>query len=298
MANTSLIYKYKTANIAVKLIVINVAVFLILGLSSWAIGYPSFYFQRWFALPSDLGSFLTQPWSILTYIFLHGGVFHLFFNMLFLYVFSNYILNLFTEKRLLTVYLLGGVAGGLFFMTMYNLLPVFNNAKPPIIGASAAVNAIVVFIAAYTPNSPIRLFVFNLKLWHIAAFVVIRDLLFLDSSSNAGGLISHLGGAAFGYLYASQLLKGNDIGLWFEKIMDTVASWFTKTPQRTKKSPLRTVHKNTKNTAKKTVAKTTQARNKSEQQQKIDAILDKISKSGYESLSKAEKDFLFKAGKE
>lgn len=297
MANTSLSYKYKTANIAVKLIVINVAVFLVFNLLPWIIQIDPDVLNRYFVLPTDFVRFLQQPWSILSYAFLHAGVWHLLWNMLYLYVFSRFILNLFTEKRLLTVYLLGAIAGGVAFFALYNILPAFKGASV-LLGASAAVNAIIVFIATYTPNTEIRVFFFNLKLWHIAVIFVLIDLLGLPTNGNAGGSIAHLGGAAFGYLYASQLLKGNDIGLWFEKIMDTVGSWFTKTPQRTKKSPLRTVHKNTKNTAKKTVAKTTQARNKSEQQQKIDAILDKISKSGYESLSKAEKDFLFKAGKE
>lgn len=298
MANTSLSYKYKTANIAVKLIVINVLVFLVFNLLPWIIQLDSGFLNRYFVLPTDLMRFLQQPWSILSYAFLHSGVWHLLWNMLYLYVFSRFILNIFTEKRLLTVYLLGAIAGGAAFFILYNLLPAFQG-NSVLLGASAAVNAIIVFIATYQPNTEIRVFFFNVKLWHIAVIFVLIDLLGLPTSGNAGGSIAHLGGAAFGFIYANQLLKGNDIGLWFEKIMDSVASWFSKTPSRTKKrSPLRTVHKKTKSKSQGTSTTKVKTASKSEQQKKIDSILDKISKSGYDSLSKAEKDFLFKAGKD
>ncbi len=292
MANPSLSYRYKTANIAVKLIVINVVVYIVLNVLPWIVQIDNGLFTKYFVLPSDLMHLIMQPWSIVSYAFLHSGVWHLLWNMLYLYVFSRFILNLFTEKRLLTVYLLGGIWGGVAFVLMYNVLPVFTG-KSVLLGASAAVNAIILFIATYSPNTEIRIFFFNLKIWHIALVLVLIDLLGLPSSGNAGGSIAHLGGAAFGYIYAKQLAKGKDIGEWFEKWMDTFASWFSKTPKR-KKSPLRTVHKTKKASTRKTTATTS----KSAQQQQIDTILDKISKSGYDSLSKAEKDFLFKAGKE
>jgi len=294
MANTSLAYKYSTANIAIKLIVINVAVYLLFNIVPWISGLGSDFFSRFFVLPSDFVRFLQQPWSILTYAFLHAGFGHLFWNMVWLYVFSRFVLNIFSEKKFLAIYLLGAIAGGTLFALLYNVLPAFRGTGV-LLGASAAVNAIVVFIGTYTPNAEIRIFTFNIKLWWIAVFVVLRDILMLDAG-NAGGLISHLGGAAFGFIYAKQLLKGNDLGLWFEKIMDAVAGWFIKTPKKEKKSPLRTVYKTAKSTSSRTT--TTASKTKSEQQQRIDAILDKISKSGYDSLSKAEKDFLFKAGKE
>lgn len=295
MANTSLAYKYSTATIAIKLIVINVAVYLLFNTIPWISGLGSDFFSRYFVLPSDFVRFLQQPWSLLSYAFLHAGFGHLFWNMVWLFVFSKFVLNIFSEKKFLTIYLLGAIAGGTLFALLYNVLPVFRGTGL-LLGASAAVNAIVVFIGTYTPNAEIRVFTFNIKLWWIAVFVVLRDLLMLDAG-NTGGLISHLGGAAFGFVYARQLLKGNDLGLWFENIMDVVASWFSKSPKKEKKSPLRTVHRTTKKAgASKT--KTSNTKTKSEQQQRIDAILDKISKSGYDSLSKVEKDFLFKAGKE
>lgn len=293
MSNTSLAYKYQQASIAVKLIVINAAVFIVFNLLPWLIRLDSSFLNKYFILPTDALAFALQPWSILSYSFLHIDVWHLLWNMVYLFVFSRFILNIFSAKRFLTIYLLGAMAGGLAMFFAYNLLPVFTgNAN--LRGASAAVMAIVAFIGTYSPNTEIRVFFFNLKLWHIAVAIFLINLLNLPSSSNAGGLVSHLGGAAFGFVYARQLLKGNDIGLWFEKIMDVVASWFSKKPKKEKKSPLRTVHKNKASNQK----RNSSLSSKSDHQQQVDIILDKISKSGYESLSKAEKDFLFKAGKE
>ena len=293
MAATSLGYQFKTANIAIKLIVINVVVFLLFNLIPWIVQIDNVVLTQWFFLPSDISNFITQPWSLITYNFLHRDVWHLLWNMLYLYIFSRFILNLFTDKRLLTVYLLGGMVGGLLFVAAYNVLPAFQG-KGYLIGASAAVNAIIVFIAAYTPQQSIRIIMFNVKLWQIAVVLVLIDLLSLPTSGNAGGLMAHLGGAGFGYIYAIQLAKGNDIGGWFERFMDSVARMFSGKPKE-KKSRMRTVHRNTKTTAKPTQKK---SEGKSSKQQQIDAILDKISKSGYDSLSKSEKDFLFKAGKD
>lgn len=292
MANQSLAYKYKTANIAIKLIVINVAVYLVFNFVPWITGIDFLPFKKYFVLPNATFDFIQQPWSVLSYSFLHGGFRHLLWNMVGLYFVSRFILNLFTERRLLTIYLLGAISGGLLFFGLSNTIPVLGG-NSYLVGASAAVAAILVFIGSYTPNTEVRIFTFNIKLWHIAVAFVVVNVLSLPTSDNTGGLIAHLGGAAFGYIYARQLLKGNDIGGWFETWMDIVSSWFSKS-STSKKSPLRTVHKK----GNKTAASASARASKSTQQQKIDGILDKISKSGYESLSKAEKDFLFKAGKE
>lgn len=301
MAANSFLSQYKAANVAIKLIVINTAVYIGFNLVNWILKLQGIGLQQWFVLPSEPLEILKQPWGFITYAFLHGDFFHILFNMIFLYVFSRYVLNLFNEKRLLTIYFLGAIAGGLLFVLAYNLFPVLTNKTGYLLGASAAVNAIIVFIATYTPNSPIRILFFNLKLWHIAAFVVLRDLLTLNVSDNTGGLIAHLGGALFGYIYAQQLAKGNDIGGWWESLIDNVVSYFSKSKVpvgrsfSTKRSKMRTVHKKAKSN---TTLSNTSRFIKSEKQQKIDAILDKIGKSGYDSLTKAEKDFLFKAGKE
>ena len=290
MAATSLSYKYKTANILVKLIIINAAAFLLVTLGAFILGTSTFNFSRWFVLSDDLETLLVQPWTLITYGFLHFGFFHILFNMIWLYWFGQIVLNYFTGKRLLTLYLLGALYGGLLFVLAYNLFPVFSESKGYLIGASGAVTAIMVFIATYTPNTEVRIFSFTLKLWHIALFLFLFDLVRIPTSGNAGGLMAHVGGAIFGYFYAVQLAKGNDIGKWFENFMDWIANLFKP---RAKK-PLKTVHRTTQPAPPRSKAKDS----KTDHQKKVDGILDKIGKSGYESLTKEEKDFLFKAGKE
>ncbi|MBQ0735619.1 rhomboid family intramembrane serine protease [Aquimarina celericrescens] len=296
MAANNLTYQFKTANIVIKLIVINAILFLSATLASWVFKTSPGALMSWFVLPVDLGNLIIQFWSVLTYSFLHFDFWHIFWNMLVLYWFGPYVLNLFTEKRFLTIYLLGAICGGLLFVFSYNVFPVLSGSLAYLIGASAAVRAIMIFIAAYTPNAEVRIIFFNVKLWQIGLFVVLSDLIQIPTSGNAGGLIAHMGGAIFGYFYAIQLKRGNDIGAWFEKLMDGLANMF----KPKKKSPLKTVHKS-KTYAKSTKRSTTSAKKgytKTPNQQQIDAILDKISKSGYDSLTKEEKDFLFKAGKE
>lgn len=294
MAANNLSYQYKMANVVIKLIVINVAIFLISSIIPWVLAIDSYFLKQWFVLPAALTDLIIQPWSLITYAFLHADFWHIFWNMIVLYWFGNLVLNLFQGKRLLTIYMLGALAGGALFVIAYNLFPVFRGELGYLQGASAAVMAIMIFIATYTPNTEVRVIFFNVKLWQIGVFFVLMDLLQVSGSPNAGGLIAHMGGALLGYIYAQQLAKGNDIGIWWENFIDTLASYFKK---REKPAKMKTVYRK-KNGAKN--AKTTAGNtlSKSEQQRKIDTILDKISKSGYDSLSKQEKDFLFKAGKD
>lgn len=287
MQGQDVLYKFKTLNIANKLIVINIAVFLLFFIASFLFNTSSEVLMQWFVLPEEPIEVLKQPWSLLTYSFLHGGFTHILFNMIWLNFFSKFILNLFSEKRFLTVYLLGALYGGLLFVTAYNVFPVFQSKAGYLLGASASVSALMVFAATYSPNISFRFFMVTIKLWQLAVGLFLLDLFRLGSGTNPGGMLSHVGVAVFGYVYAVQLAKGNDIGLWFEKIVASLVNLF-KTKKNT---PFRKVHKTPKNTSKK---KTTSV--KDERQIKIDGILDKIGKSGYESLTKQEKDFLFKAG--
>ena len=287
MQGQDILYKFKTLNIANKLIVINIVVFLLFFIASFLFNTSSEVLMQWFVLPEEPIEVLKQPWSLLTYSFLHGGFMHILFNMIWLNFFSKFILNLFSEKRFLTVYLLGALYGGLLFVTAYNVFPVFQSKAGYLLGASASVSALMVFAATYSPNISFRFFMVTIKLWQLAVGLFLLDLFRLGSGTNPGGMLSHIGGAVFGYLYAVQLAKGNDIGLWFEKIVASLANLF----KTRKNTPFRKVHKTPKNTSKK---KTTSV--KDERQIKIDGILDKIGKSGYESLTKQEKDFLFKAG--
>tara|TARA_B110000114_G_scaffold100235_1_gene105534 strand:- start:270 stop:860 length:591 start_codon:yes stop_codon:yes gene_type:complete len=193
-------------------------------------------------------------------------------------------LNLFSEQQFLKNYLLGVLVGGLVFLIGYNLFPVFSGIYPPLVGASAGVMAILIFVATYTPNQEVRLLFINVKLQYIGVALVVVDILQIPNG-NAGGRLAHLGGAFIGFLYANQLQKGNDIGSGLDRIWVFISSLFV-----VKKSKnIHPVHRS------QTVSKN---KTKNEQQQKINAILDKISTSGYESLTQEEKDFLFRAGKD
>lgn len=291
MQKGNLSYRYAMLNIAHKLIVINVVVFLVVDIVSFLFRTSSYRLSQWFVLPDELGAIVFQPWSLLTYSFLHFGFWHILFNMLWLNFFSRFVLSLFNEKRFLTVYLLGALYGGLAFVIGYNVFPVFDSKPGFLIGASASVSAIMAFAATYSPNTSFRFFTLTIKLWQIAVALIAIDLFRLGTGTNPGGMLAHLGGVIFGYVYATQLEKGKDIGVWFENSMD----WFTNLFKSRKQKPFTKVHRN-KTSPTKTANSATSS--KTDVQKKIDAILDKISKSGYESLSKAEKDFLFKAGKE
>ncbi|WP_299395291.1 rhomboid family intramembrane serine protease [uncultured Gelidibacter sp.] len=278
--------KLRNLNVLEKIIAINVVVFLIgLVLSLIVTSGSSLY---WLELPKDLGEFIFKPWSIITYGFTHYGLFHILFNMLVLYYVSQMMLNLFESKLTLKIYFLGIILGGLFFLFAYNVLPLsFLKPAGALVGASVGVRALLIFLCAYMPNTQVKLLMFNIKLWHLGVALVGFDLIGLFGA-NQGGTIAHLGGVALGYFYAKQLIKGNDIGEGFEKLMDWVSNLF----KSSNKSPLKTVHKRKSNSV--------AGHNKNEfkefnKQKQIDLILDKISKSGYESLTEEEKAFLFKA---
>jgi len=291
MAQPDLRYQFSRLNIAEKLIAVNVVVFIINALLPFLLGLSKNTIVQWFELPNDIVDIAFQPWSIVTYSFFHGGIGHLFWNMLLIYFVGRIFLNLFDAKRFLNVYLLGVILGGMFFVLGYNIFPAFFNTNAYLIGASAGASAVLIFICTYLPNQKVRIIFFNVKLWIVGAVVVLSDLIQLPIS-NSGGHLAHLGGAFLGYLYASQLAKGTDIGSGFSKIIDSIVNLFKGGK---KKAPLKTVYKNQRTSK---VASSKVDYDKKTHQKKIDAILDKISKSGYESLSKAEKDFLFKAGKE
>lgn len=290
MDKGNLKYQIARLSIADKLIAINVLVFIVNGMITLLFRMDPDILVRWFQLPKDFFDFLMQPWSLVTYSFFHGGLGHIFWNMLVLYYVGRIFLNLFNGRRFLNVYFLGVILGGLFFMVSYNVFPAFFEVNAALIGASAGVRAVLIFICAYIPNQEVRLIFFNIKLWYLGAFIVVLDLVQLSMGVNPGGNFAHLGGALLGYIYARQLLNGKDIGEGFSRMVDSIANLFKKTE---KKAPMKTVYRKKKSTT-----TTNMDYKKESRQRKIDTILDKISKSGYESLSKEEKDFLFNAGKE
>ena len=279
--------KLSNLNVLEKIVAINVVVFLLHLILRFDF--------VWLELPSDFSKFIVKPWTIITYAFLHYDSLHILFNMLWLYFLGSMFLNLFSPKMALNIYFLGAIAGGLLFMLCYTLLPSVFGGNSRLLGASAAVRALLIFLCAYMPNQEIRFFTFNLKLWYVGAAIVVLDVIGVFSgisnpeTGNAGGNLAHLGGALLGYFYAKQLIKGQDIGKGFEKLMDSVTNIF----KASKKAPLKTVHKNKSKVGGYTKGDFEAFNN----QKKIDVILDKISKSGYDSLTSEEKEFLFKAGK-
>nr|WP_321243775.1 rhomboid family intramembrane serine protease [uncultured Psychroserpens sp.] len=280
--------KLKNLNVFEKIMAVNVLIFFIGWLIQITRKIPRSYTLSWFELPKDFLDFIVKPWSIVTYGFTHYDFLHLLFNMIVLYFVSRSLVNLFPSKQSLNIYFLGIIAGGLSFLVVYNILPdSFSSTVGSLVGASAGVNALLIFLCAYMPNRETRFFAISIKLWYIGVAIVLFDVIGLFGA-NQGGNVAHLGGSLLGYLYATQLVKGKDIGSGFEKIMDSIANLFNK------KSPLKTVHRNKKNTI---AGHNKQEFNEFNNQKKIDLILDKISKSGYESLTKEEKAFLFKAGK-
>ncbi len=286
-------YKIKKSDTVEKLIYVNIALFIVTHLIQ-TIGY----FFKWplntvtdfLVLSQSPEVLLQKPWSIITYAFLHQGIFHLIFNLLLLYYFGRMFTTYFPPRRLLTLYFLGAISGGVVYMLSYQFLPVFSEVKSSfLIGSSASVMAIVIAITTHIPSMGVRLFMLGtIKLWQIAAVFILLDLVRMPMG-NAGGHLAHLGGAVMGYLYISQLAKGLDLGFWWDKLADAIARLFSSKNNK----PLRTVHRSSSKSKPNTVTT-----HKSMQQKKIDDILDKISKSGYDSLSREEKDFLFNSGNE
>ncbi|WP_298766470.1 rhomboid family intramembrane serine protease [uncultured Polaribacter sp.] len=275
-------YRFNTANIIEKLIYINVGVFavslLILVVQGLYRGQVS-YIVQWFSLDGDLNELLTQPWTLISYGFLHSGFIHLLFNMIGLYFIGNLFIQYFTQKQALQFYLLGTLFGGFFYLFSQNYFPLFEGSSSRLVGASAGVSAIFIGLATYMPNYQINIRLLGyIKLWHLAAVWLAFDVVGLIGP-NGGGSFSHLGGSLFGFLYVNQASN---------KKLDIFGSLFSMFKKKEK--PLQTVYKSKTNLKKKT---TLVANN----QKEIDAILDKISKSGYDTLTKAEKDFLFKQGK-
>ncbi len=279
-------YKFQRFSIAEKLIVVNVILFIIpffLQTLFYLFKIPITSFLSWFELSPNFEILFYRPWTIITYGFFHGGFSHILWNMILLFFASRLYLNLFSEKQFLKNYFLGIIIGGIVFLISYNVFPVFNGISPSLVGSSAGVMSILIFVATYTPNQEVRVIFFNVKLQYIGIAIVVLDILQIPNG-NAGGRLAHLGGALIGFIYANQLQKGNDIGNFLDRIWIYINSFFTVN----KKNNMRTVHRS---------KKSPKENSKNLHQEKIDSILDKISKSGYESLTQKEKDFLFKAGK-
>lgn len=284
-----------------RLIVINVAVFLLVNIltliykianiqaNAAICGTNLNEITYFLALPADLHLLLLHPWSVFSYMFLHEQLFHIFFNMFMLFVGGQMFVYFIGQKKLLSVYLMGGLMGAVFYVLAFNLFPIFALTKncSIAIGASAAVLAVFMAIATYAPNYTVMLFLIGkVKLKYVALIFVAIDIISIDGK-NPGGSIAHLGGALWGFLFAMQLR--NKSKTHFNIDFSKITAIFKR-----KKSKMRIDYSET---PKKPITDEEYNKIKAEKQKKVDAILDKISKSGYSSLSADEKAFLFSISK-
>ncbi len=313
-------YRYKTGGILTRLIMINVGVFLAVNVlkvilmlmspNGDVMSEDSIYQTviHYLMIPSQPLLLGKHFWTIITHMFTHESFFHMLFNMLWLYWFGIIFNQFIGESKLLPLYILGGLVGALLFVLAYNIFPAFKEMSGYALGASAAVSAIIVATATMVPNHSMRfIFIGNIKLKWIAAFVVVLDFVSIPGG-NPGGQIAHLGGAAFGFLFISQYKIGNDWSKPFYSVWDGIRNFFdfSSKPKRTKKSKVKMAYKNEakiKQSRKdskrsKTTKGTSQPSTAKAKQEKIDEILDKIGKSGYPSLSEEEKAFLFQYSRE
>ena len=245
------------------IILINVLVFLIpliINTILYLLNIKTLSFFNFFDLHPQINYLLKNIWTIMTYAFIHNDIYHIFWNMFILYFASEYFLNFFDEKKYIKTYFYGILFGGLFFVLSYNLFPVFETDSTTLIGSSAAVYSVLIFICTYFPNNKVNLILFNIELKYIGIIYILLSLVQIPIE-NPGGNIAHLGGALWGYLYAISIYN-NSFNIDLKEIINKL-----------KFNNL----------------------NKSENQKMIDAILDKISESGYESLTKKEKELLFKS---
>lgn len=291
----------KTNNAVVKLILLNVFVFvvvitlyIVLTLSENSLYYQ--WVMEQLSLAADINVFKYKPWTLLTNFFVHQGPFHIFFNMLSLYWFGRVIEEYIGSRRLVALFILGGLAGGVLFLSMYNLLPYFQKElNTSLIGASGAVFAVILGAATLLPDYTFFVILLGpVRLKYIAAFCIIISMAQLVGP-NAGGNLAHLAGAMVGFAFIKALKNGNDwgkpiyaVGDLFQKI--TARKPNVRVPQRARATTTSTNRGYATTNENTSVAVPNQ--------DEIDAILDKISKSGYESLSREEKQKLYKASQQ
>lgn len=280
---------FRAGNILAKLIYINVGLFILIRLASvlfMLFNVESISFLQYLQMPSSPEELLYRPWTVFTYMFTHFDFLHILFNMLWLYWFGGLFLNFFSERQLGGLYLLGGVAGAALFMLAYNLFPYFQTVASSsyLMGASASVMAIVFAISFYRKDLEIQLLLIGrVRLIYLALFTLLIDFLAI-TSDNAGGHIAHIGGALLGIWFASQISKGKDLTAPMNRLLDWVVNLGKRKPKMrvTYRRPETDYDYNAR---------------KHEENVNLDAILDKLKRSGYESLSADEKKRLFDASK-
>ncbi len=283
-------------NAHVQLIIINIVVFLALGILmvfSSLLHTESFFefIHHQLAIPAPFDDFIQHPWTIVTYAFVHdlSGIFHIFFNMLVFYWFGRLFIEYLGSDKLIAVYVLGFLAGGIAYLLVYNFIPFYKENIPTggMVGASAAVYAVTVACATLIPNYTFYLlFLGPVRIKYIAAFYVVISFIGSVSYTNAGGNVAHLGGALIGFIYIKQLQSGVNIGNWIVIFIDWMKGLAKPRPK-------------VKVSYRKEERRAREQKKSADRisQEEIDAILDKISAGGYESLTREEKEKLFNASK-
>lgn len=280
--------KILSGDAVARLLAVNVSVFLLIQLvyifsaltlkKDFVLFHPDLYL----AASSDASIMLHRPWSLITHMFTHQEVGHFIFNAFCLYTGGRIFQTFFSNQQLITNYILGGLSGYFLYALFYNIFPAFNS-ESYVLGASAAVMSIIFSVGVVQPRFVVKLFgVFEMKMIWLCAILVLVDLIGIRKGFNSGGHIGHLGGALFGFIYGRQYLKGKIMGNWLTNFFNRIKSIFGSS-----KSHLKTVHS-------RPISDEEFNAEKRRKQKRVDEILDKISRSGYESLSKEEKDFLFK----
>lgn len=282
---------FRQGSILTKFIYINIGVFVavkIVQIFLYLFNTPdnTMNLLKWLAVSADLSEVIKRPWTVVTYMFLHENFIHILFNLLWFYWFGRIFLEYFEQKKLAGVYILGGLAGAVLYILSFNIFPVFGSIlhNSLALGASASVMAIVIAVSFYVPDHTVHMMFFGqIKIKYLAIAVFLLTSIF-DFSTNTGGKIAHIGGALLGYLFTYQYRNGKDITRGVNRFTDAVVSYFKprKKMKVTYKRPKTDMEFN---------------RERAEKQKEIDGILDKISKGGYESLTKKEKEILFKMGK-
>ena len=283
-------------NAHVQLIIINVVIYFALVILYILSAIPvvdvvfNIIYDQ-FSIPSVASEFFKRPWTLITYMFAHSvkDIFHILFNMLVLYWFGRLFVEYLGSAKLVALYVLGGLTGGLAYLLIYYIG--FGSANATMVGASGAIYAIVIGTAVLLPNYTFYLLFFGpVKIKYIAIFYVVLSLLSVRQGVNLGGNIAHLGGAFMGFIYMKQLQAGINWGGWITTTLQWFSELFQPKPKvkvsyRGDQKEKASASSSNKSTAKKV------------SQDEIDAILDKISDGGYESLTKEEREKLFKASK-
>lgn len=287
---------FKQGSALTRLIYINIGVFIVIKIVAVVLTlsgerHVDMTLLPYLGVPALPENLLHTPWTVVTYMFTQFGFLHLLFNMLWLYWFGSIFLSNFSGSKLTGVYLLGGVTGAAVYIAAYNTFPGFAMERylSWAVGASASVMAIVFAVCTYLPNHKIYIFLIGpVKLIHLALFTAVIDLISIPSG-NAGGHIAHLGGALFGYLFTLSLRRNVDLTGGFMAFVNKVGHLFDREKKRT-------MHVKYK---KKVSDMNDMEYNEYKKQKdvRINDILDKISKHGYESLTKEEKEILFKSGR-